>query len=264
MMVLVQIYAPPTLHIAAAVYTSMLYVLNRVCTTLRPVHTKLDRYPIPKVEDLFANLSGGRTFTKIDLSQAYQQIPMEEESQKYVVINTHKGLFKYTRLLFGVSSAPGIFQRVMEGLLQGIPRVVVYLDDILITGTTDKEHIQALNEVLTRLEKVGLRVKKEKCAFMVKSIKYLGYRIDSEGLHPLKEKVSAITEAPAPKNVAELKAYLGLLTYYSKFLPNRSTALAPPLPTIEEECCLVLGQKGDGSISSLQGFTHILTVASTF
>ena len=209
-------------------------------------------------------MSGGRTFTKIDLSQAYQQKPLEEESQKYVVINTHKGLFKYTRLPFGISSAPGIFQRVMESLLQGIPRVVVYLDDILITGTTDKEHIQALNEVLTRLEKVGLRVKKEKCAFMVKSIKYLGYRIDSEGLHPLKEKVSAITEAPAPKNVGELKAYLGLLTYYSKFLPNRSTALVPPLPTIEEECCLVLGQKGDGSISSLQGFTHILTVASTF
>ena len=195
--------------------------------TVNPV-SKLDRYPIPKVEDLFANLSGGCTFTKIDLSQAYQQIPLEEESQKYVAINTHKGLFKYTRLPFGVSSAPGIFQRVMEGLLQGILRVVVYLDDILITGTTDKEHIkEALNEVLTRLEKVGLRVKKEKCAFMVKSIKYLGYRIDSEGLHPLKEKVSAITEAPAPKNVAELKAYLGLLTYYSKFLPNRSTALSP-------------------------------------
>ena len=126
-----------------------------------------DRYPTPKVEDLFANLSGGRTFTKIHLSQAYQQIPLEE-SLKYVVMNTHKGLFKYTCLPFGISSAPGIFQRVMEGLLQGIPRVVVYLDDILNAGTTDKEHI------LTHLERVGLRVKKEKCVFMVKSIKVLG------------------------------------------------------------------------------------------
>ena len=89
-------------------------------------------------------------------------------------MNTHKGLFKYTCLPFGISSAPGIFQRVMEGLLQGIPRVVVYLDNILNAGTTGKEHIQALHEVLTRLEKVGLRVKKEKCAFMVKSIKVLG------------------------------------------------------------------------------------------
>ena len=88
-------------------------------------------------------------------------------------MNTHKGLFKYTCLPFGISSAPGIFQRVMEGLLQGIPRVVVYLD-ILNAGTTDKEHIQALNEVLTHLEKVGLRVKKEKCVFMIKSIKVLG------------------------------------------------------------------------------------------
>ena len=162
-----------------------------------------DRYPTPKVEDLFANLSGGRTFTKIDLSQAYQQIPLEEESQKYVVMNTHKDLFKYTCLPFGFSSAPGIFQRVMEGLLQGIPRVVVYLDDILNAGTTDKEHIQALNEVLTHLEKVGLRVKKEKCVLWLNQLKYLEYRIDSDRLHPLKENVSAITEAPAPKNVAD-------------------------------------------------------------
>ncbi len=85
------------------------------CRTVNPV-SKLDRYPVPKIEDLFAKLSGGRTFTKIDLSQAYQKITLDEESQKYVVINTHKGLFKYTRLPFGISSAPGIFQRVMESV----------------------------------------------------------------------------------------------------------------------------------------------------
>ena len=94
-----------------------IHICGNFRRTVNPV-SKLDRYPIPKVEDLFANLSGDRTFTKIDLSQAYQQIPLEEESQKYVVINTHKGLFKYTRLPFSVSSAPGIFQRVMEGLLR--------------------------------------------------------------------------------------------------------------------------------------------------
>ena len=94
--------------------------------TVNPV-SKLDKYPIPKVEDLFSTLAGGRLFSKIDLSQAYQQLPLDEESQKYVVINTQKGLFKYTRLLYGISSAPGIFQRVMESILQGIPSVIAYL-----------------------------------------------------------------------------------------------------------------------------------------
>ena len=189
--------------------------------------SKLDRYPIPRVEDLFASLAGGQTFTKLDLSQAYQQIRLEEQSRQYVVINTHKGLYRYTRLPYGVSSAPAIFQRTMDLLLQGIPGVVVYLDDILITGKTRSEHVQALDEVLSRLKKAGLRLQKKKCVFMASEVNYLGHRIDAEGLHPLSEKVRAIQEAPAPRSVSELKSYLGLLSYYGKFLPNLSSILAP-------------------------------------
>ena len=116
----------------------------RVCgdfkQTVNPV-SKLDRYPIPRVEDLFATLSKGRYFTKLDLSQAYLQLPLDEQSRKFVVINTHKGLFRYTRLPYGIASAPGIFQRVMENLFQGLPGVAVYLDDILIAGGTELEHL---------------------------------------------------------------------------------------------------------------------------
>ena len=72
--------------------------------------SKLDKYPIPKIDDLFAQLAGGKMFTKLDMSQAYQQLVLEEDSRKYVVINTHRGLFRYNRLPFGISSAPGIFQ----------------------------------------------------------------------------------------------------------------------------------------------------------
>ena len=85
--------------------------------TVNPV-VKVDKYPIPKIKDLFVHLEGGKTFTKLDLSQAYQQLPLDEESKSHVVINTHRGLFRYTRLLYGILSAPGIFQRVMESLLQ--------------------------------------------------------------------------------------------------------------------------------------------------
>jgi len=92
--------------------------------------SKLDRYPIPKIEDLFAKLAGGKTFSQLDLSQAYQQLPLDQKSKSYVVINTQRGLFRYNRLPYEVSSALGIFQRTMESILQGIPYVVVYLDDI--------------------------------------------------------------------------------------------------------------------------------------
>ena len=189
--------------------------------------SKLDKYPIPKIEDLFARLAGGKSFSKLDMSQAYQQLVLDEESREYVVINTHRGPFRYNRLPFGVSSAPGIFQRVMESVLRGIPGVVVYLDDILITSPTDDEHIATLAVVMARLEEAGLRLNREKCVFLAPSVIYLGHRIDAEGLHPIREKVQAIQEAPQPNNVAELKSYLGLLTYYSKFLRNLSTMLAP-------------------------------------
>ena len=161
------------------------------------------------------------------MSQAYQQLVLEEGSRNLVVINTHRGLFRYTRLPFGVSSAPGIFQRAMENLLRGIRGVVVYIDDILITGVTNEEHKMALEEVLQRLETANLRLKKSKCRFMQDSVTFLGHKIDAKGIHPLPEKVRAICEAPTPKTVSELKAYLGLLTYYSRFLPNMATTLEP-------------------------------------
>ena len=202
----------------------------RICgdfkQTINPV-AKLDRYPIPRVEDLFSKLAGGKAFTKLDLSQAYLQLPLDEESKKYVVINTQKGLFQYSRLPYGVSSAPGIFQRYMEGLLHGVPNVVVYLDDILITGKDEAEHMSVLSQVLDRLDQAGLRAQLSKCKFMAESVVFLGHRIDEQGIHPVREKVRAIQEAPMPRNVSELKSYLGLLTYYSKFLPNMADVLAP-------------------------------------
>ena len=193
----------------------------RICgdykVTINPV-LKVDQYPVPTAEDLFATLAGGKTFTKLDLSQAYQQVELDPASRRYVTINTHKGLYQYKRLPFGVASAPALFQQLMEKILQRIPRVVVYIDDILITGATEQEHLATLGRVLEVLEKYGLRLKREKCRFMVSAVDYLGYKIDCNGLQPLPSKLAAIQEAPAPRNVQELRAFLGLVYYYGKFI----------------------------------------------
>ena len=115
----------------------------------------------------------------------------------------------------------------MEGLLKDISGVVVYLDDILIKGKRRTEHLGNLREVLKRLQEAGLRLQRNKCNFMQDSVEYLGHRIDRDGLHLTEEKVRAINNAPRPQGVSKLKAYLEMLTYYSKFLPDRATVLAP-------------------------------------
>ena len=188
---------------------------------------KPDTYPLPRIEDIFASLSNGTSFTKLDLAHAYQQISLTEDSKVLTTINTHKGLFRYNRLPFGVSAAPSIFQRTMESLMQGLPHVVVYIDDILVTGATQEEHLRTLEEVLRRLEKAGARLKREKCQFMLPMVEYLGHRISADGLQPTDSKIKALKDAPIPSNVSQLKAFLGLLNYYGKFVPKLSTLLAP-------------------------------------
>ena len=108
----------------------------------------------------------------------------------------------------------------MESLLSGIQGVVVYIDDVLVTGKTEAEHLTALDEALSRMREAGLRLRKDKCVFLAPSVVYLGHRIDEQGLHPVAKKLQALQEALRPTNVSELKSYLGLLMYYTKFLPN--------------------------------------------
>ena len=202
----------------------------RVCgdfrLTVNPV-VREDRYPVPRIEDLYAQLSGGKKFTKLDLSNAYLQLVVDEESKKFLTINTHRGLYQYNRLPFGVSSAPAIFQRVMDTLLKGIPNCMAYLDDILVTGKTEQDHLNTLNRVLDVLSKAGLRLRKSKCTFMADDVAYLGFRVDSKGLSVLPEKTRAVLDAPTPRNREELQSFLGMVNFYGRFIPNCSSLLAP-------------------------------------
>ena len=170
------------------------------------------------------HLQEGKRFTTLDLSHAYNQLVLDEDSQELVTINTHRGLFRYRRLPFGIASAPAVFQKTMDVILQGMSRVTCYLDDILVTGVTAEEHLRNLDEVLTRLKKHGARLRKDKCKFMESSVEYLGHRIDQEGIPATTSKLQTISEA---RNVQELRSFLGLLNYYGRFIPNLSSLIHP-------------------------------------
>ncbi len=126
--------------------------------TINP-HLDINQYPPPREEELFAALNGEVHFTKLDLSEAYLQIEMEEELKKFLVINTHKGLYQVNRLPYDVASAPAIFQQTMDQILPKLPGVVCFIDDILITGRTEAEHLSNLEAVFEKLKEYGLRLK---------------------------------------------------------------------------------------------------------
>ncbi len=173
------------------------------------------------------------------MTQAYHQLRLSKRSQELTTITTHKGLFKYKRLPFGIASAPAVFQRTMENLLQGLNHVTVYLDDILITGVSIDDHLSNVRKVLSRLDAAGVRLHKDKCTFMSTQVKYLGHIIDAKGLHPTPDRANAIQDAPSPTTVTELKSFLGLLSYYRKFLPNLSNLLTP-LHSLTDKHTMVL------------------------
>ena len=175
----------------------------RICgdykVTINP-QLMVDQYPLPQPSDLMARLTGGQRFTKLDLTAAYQQMKLDEKSAKLVAINTHKGLYEFTRLPFGVASVPAVFQRAMDTVLQGISHCICYLDDILVTGPSDTEHLKNLEEVLRRLKEYGIHLKREKCSFYQESVEYLGHHVDATGVHTSQKKVQAIRDAPAYKS----------------------------------------------------------------
>ncbi|XP_062713385.1 uncharacterized protein K02A2.6-like [Aedes albopictus] len=187
----------------------------------------VDEHPLPTMEELFANVAGGDKFSKIDLTQAYLQLEVEEEDREVLTLSTHKGLYRPTRLMYGVASAPAIWQRLMEEILSGIPGVTVFLDDIRVTGPNDQEHLRRLTEVLKRLSTYNMRINIDKCQFFTDEIEYCGYRIDKTGIHKVRSKVEAVQNMPTPANKDQVRSFVGLINYYGRFFPNLSTTLYP-------------------------------------
>ncbi|UYV69861.1 K02A2.6-like [Cordylochernes scorpioides] len=166
-------------------------------------------------------------FSSLDLSRAYLQVRLSEEAKRVVNINTTKGLFAFKRLPYGVAVAPNKFQREMDNLFADMSGVACYIDDILVAGKDHRDHEQKLELVFKRLQEKGLRLNKDKCKFAVNAVEYLGFKIDKKGLHPISSKIEAVVEAPEPTNVSQLRSFIGLLMYYSRFIRNIADILAP-------------------------------------
>nr|XP_022905220.1 uncharacterized protein K02A2.6-like [Onthophagus taurus] len=162
-----------------------------------------DNYPIPRIDDLFSKLGGGKYFCTLDINQAYLHMEVTEESSKIQTITTHKGNYLVKRLMFGTKIAPNVWQRFMDQVLIELEGVSCFFDDIVVQGATYSELLQRLENVFSRLEKNDLHLKRNKCQFLLKSITYLGHKIDENGLHPLEDKIKAIVNCPRPNNVDE-------------------------------------------------------------
>ena len=224
----------------------------RVCgdfkVTVNP-QLKVEEYPLPRIEDIYASLGGGTLFSVLDLRHAYLQMEVEEQSRPLLTINTTRGLYQYQRLPYGVASAPAIWQRAMDQILQGIPGVFCYLDDIIVTGRTMEDHLERVIAVLKKLEEYGLKANREKCKFLRSFVEYLGHVISAEGLHQSPKKVKAITEMPRPQEVTQLRAFLGMVQYYARFLPELATHLAPLHRLLQKDAKWSWGAEEEASFS---------------
>ncbi|XP_053964245.1 uncharacterized protein K02A2.6-like [Anastrepha ludens] len=169
-------------------------------------------HQIPAVSTLSASIEGGSIYANIDLAQAYQLLMVDERSSLLQTVSTHKGAFKVTRLQFGISSAPGLFQSCIENVLQSIRGVLPYIDDIVVIGKSEDELANKLEQIFVRFDKAGRRLRKDKFQFSVPSIEFLGFKLDNLGIRPSPDKIKAMHEAPPPKDKKQLQAFLDVST----------------------------------------------------
>lgn len=165
------------------------------------------QYPLPVPEDLFAKLNGGTIFSKIDFSDAYLQVEIDDSCKELVTINTHRGLYRYNRLPFGVKCAPAIFQQIMDTMLSGLPFAMAYMDDIVIASPSLAAHQKHVEEVFSRIKEYGFSLQIQKCEFFLPQIKYLGFIIDQHGRRPDPAKISAIQNIQAPADKTKLQSF---------------------------------------------------------
>jgi hypothetical protein len=225
----------------------------RLCVDLTKLNESVMRenYPLPSTDQLLAQLADAKVFTKLDCNSGFYQLPLDEASQELTTFITPFGRFCYKRLPFGISSGPEVFHRIMSQLLSNIPGVICDIDDVLISGRTQKEHDDRLNEVRRRLEDAGVTLN-HKCAFSQTSIKFLGHIISKDGVQMDPTKLEAIQKMPPPQNVTELRRVLGMLNYVQKFVPELAEKTRPLRELLKKDIEWTWGQAQEKAFQDLK------------
>ena len=203
----------------------------RFCIDYRRVNkvTRKDAYPLPRIDDSLDSLAGSTKFSTLDLTSGYWQVAMEKKSEEVTAFCTHRGLFQWLVMPFGLSNAPATFERLMEGVLGDIQwtNCLVYLDDIIAFGSSFEVALNNLRMVFDRLRGANLKLKPKKCHLFEDEVEYLGHLVSEDGIKPCPSKVEAIKSWPVPKTLQDVRSFLGLASYYRKFIPNFSNSAGP-------------------------------------
>ena len=203
---------------------------KRFCVDFRKLNqvTKKNSYPLPLIDDILALLGKAKFFTSLDLKSGYWQVLMDEKDKEKTAFACHRGLFEFNVMPFGLTNAPAVFQELMSIVLNGCNAfAIAYLDDILIFSETFEEHMLHLNTIFERLYEHGLKLKLKKCSFLQHQVNNLGFVIDQDGIKPDQKKVEAIRALPVPTCVKEVRSFVGMCSYYRRFIPNFSQIAEP-------------------------------------
>ena len=209
----------------------------RICIDPRDLNKAIQRehYPLKTIEDVVQGIPEAKVFSKLDATSGFWQIALDSDSSKLCTFNTPFGRYSFTRLPFGIKSASEVYQKTISEMVQDIDGCEAIIDDILIWGRDMQEHDARLRTVMKRVSDFNLKLSPEKCQFRKDRVSYVGHVLTSEGVKPDFEKVRAVQEMEAPRNVSELQTFMGFITYLAKFLPNLSEVSAPLRSLLQKE-----------------------------
>ena len=209
-------------------------VLNSLLPTVNKAHSKakgiLTLVPLPKIDEIYAQLKGSKVYSAIDMRSGYFHLGLSNDAKPktaFVPGGPHGAKYEFNRCPFGLSQAPAYFQRLIHEVLKDITFAFGYLDDILIFSPDNKTHLKHLEIVFQRLREADLKLKASKCNFFKKHIQYLGHLVSGEGIEPLPEKLEAVRKMPPPTTPKEVRQFLGLVGYYRKFVPKFADIARP-------------------------------------
>ena len=203
----------------------------RYCIDFRSINkiSVKDKFPLPKIETVLESLQGAKYFSTLDLRSGYWQIPVAERDRDKTAFSSQNETYRFCRLPFGLHNAPATFQRLMQLILRPVlgKQAFVFLDDVIVFSRSFQEHITDLDNVLSLIKEAGLKVSPEKCSFAKTSIKYLGHIVSSSGIQVDPAKTTAVQNMIEPKNAKEVRRFIGVASYYRRFVQNFSELAAP-------------------------------------